>query len=125
MQVIADVQEHRQHQPNKLLPVAEAAVVRAQLVVVLSVAELSTLTDRWLAVPVAALRLAMLSEPLWFRPKSLRSELFRRPFTTPKLVSVGTTLPSAFHEPRPRLKPTRFKFQRLKSRKLTTPFKFQ
>jgi hypothetical protein len=61
MQVIVDAQAHRQHQPNKLLPVAVAAVVRVQLVAVLSAAALSVLMDRWQVVLVAVLRSAMSS----------------------------------------------------------------
>jgi hypothetical protein len=61
MQVIADAQAHRQHQPNKLLPVAVAAVGRVLIAAVLSVAVLSVLMERSQVVQVAVLRSAMSS----------------------------------------------------------------
>jgi hypothetical protein len=90
MQVIAVVQVQRL-QLSKLLPVAEVAVLVPVLAVLLLAVVLLVQTERSLAVPVAVLRSPTSSELSWFQHKSPKSEPFRRPFTTPKNVSVATT----------------------------------
>jgi hypothetical protein len=78
----------------KQLPVAVVAV--PQMAAALSAAgssavELLEPMDRSRAVQVAALRFRTLSEPSWFRLKSLKSDPYPRLSTALKSVSVATT----------------------------------